>query len=46
MARIQMRNQDKGYAAIRRHIGKELLEGFEAAGGCADTDDGEGFAIF
>lgn len=46
VARIQMRNQDKGYAAIRRHIVKELLKGFEAAGGCANTDDGVIFAIF
>jgi len=37
--RIEMLYNDKGQAAIRRHCSEELFNGFQSAGGSADTHD-------
>jgi len=39
---IEMLDQDEGHAALRRHDRKERLEGFEPAGGRAETHDQAG----
>ncbi len=36
---VQVLHQHERHAGIRGHIGEERREGFEAAGGGADTDD-------
>ena len=38
MLRIKVRDQHEGHACINRQMREQLLERFEAAGGCSDAD--------
>ena len=42
VARVEMRHQDEGHAAVGRAGAEEDLEGFKTPGGGADADNGEG----
>ena len=42
MFRVEVLDQDKGHTRIRRHMGEELVEGFQTTGRCTDTHDGKG----
>ncbi len=41
--RREMHDDDKGEAAVGRHVGEKLLERRDPAGGSAEADDGGGF---
>ena len=39
MARVQMKNQNESHAAVRGHLGEEMLERFQSARGSADANN-------
>ena len=39
--RVQVLDDDKGHAAVLRHMPQKLLQGLQPAGGGADADDGK-----
>ena len=43
MFRREMHDDDKSEPAVGRHVGEELLERRDPAGGGAEADDGRGF---
>ena len=45
MGRVQMKNQNESHAAVRGHLGEELLERSQSARGSADADDERAFAL-
>ena len=46
MGGVQVRHQDKGHAAIHRHMGEELFKGLQAPCGCTDADHRKACFIF
>ena len=45
MTRVQMKNQNETHAAIRGHLGKESLEGFQSARGGANSNNEKVFCL-
>ena len=45
MIRIEVLNDDKSQAAVRRDVAQKLIQSPQSAGGGPDTDDGELSAV-
>ena len=43
MGRVQMKNQNESHAAVRGHLGEELLERSQSARGSSDSNNGKVF---
>ena len=43
VGRIEVLDEYKRHARVRRQVFEQFHEGFKSAGGCADADDEEGF---